>query len=172
MWVNRSNDLIMRVSWYTTLSIIAVVIVTSHLSLTEKLLGLMGVSGILFATSDLKEKLESLLEEIGKWVSSTFSTNKRAYLSQKSKLSSIKVGVVALTSFLKVKILRVRNLFLSVDEREEWLGDLREAVDHMRYVEKRSKWYIKRYVFVQHVYFGWSKLQILLFNMASRISKS
>lgn len=78
-------------------------------------------------------------------------------------------GLKALTSFFRVRLLRLRNIFLTVDEREEWLGDLKESVNHMRYVERRSKWYIRRYVFDQHIRLGWSKLQILVFRMVSRI---
>lgn len=63
--------------------------------------------------------------------------------------------------YLKVRTLRTRNLFLTPDEREEWLGDLREQVELMR-EQRRSKWAIRRYVTYQHFCFGWSKVDIVI----------
>lgn len=74
----------------------------------------------------------------------------------------------ALTSYIKVRILRVRNLFLTPEEREEWLGDLREQVQRMK-DQKRSKWAIRRFKLYQHCCFGISKLKILIERLFSKI---
>ena len=86
---------------------------------------------------------------------------------EKSKVT--RTGLKALTSFLKVRMLRLRNIFLSPDEREEWLGDLKEVQYRLRYIEKRSKWVIWLYTIDQHARFGWSKLDILVSNLVSKI---
>ncbi|ESA36926.1 hypothetical protein N836_05030 [Leptolyngbya sp. Heron Island J] len=80
-------------------------------------------------------------------------------------------GFKALKSFLKVRTLRLRNIFLSSDEREEWLGDLREKQAKMRYEENRSKLAVMRYTVSTHIRFGWSKLTILALNLFSQISR-
>ena len=86
---------------------------------------------------------------------------------EKSKVT--RTGLKALTSFLKVRMLRLRNIFLSPDEREEWLGDLKEVQYRLRYIEKRAKWVIWLYTIDQHARFGWSKLDILVSNLVSKI---
>lgn len=114
------------------------------------------VKEIVNTTNTLKNDIDSLLGQENP--------------QQRTKYNLRQASLKGLTSSLKVRVLGLRNIFLTPDEREEWLGDLKEAQYRMRYIEKRSRWAIWAYTIDQHRRFCWSKLTILVSNLVSKIS--
>ena len=76
---------------------------------------------------------------------------------------------LVVVSWISEKSISILTSFLSTDEQEEWLGDLREIQHRMIHVEKRSQWSVCIFTLTTYARFGANKVQNLLSNIWFRI---